>query len=65
MPLLGHGMVHVDDLEGHVIGIHDIHDRRSEAGKGVIGVEFDGVHLEEHLVDVDGNLAHVVGVVFG
>ncbi len=64
MPPLGHSMVSVDDPEGHVIGIHNVHDHRGEAGKGVIGVEFDSMHLEEHSVDVYGDLAHVVGVVF-
>ncbi len=64
MPPFGHGMISVDDVQGHVVSIHNIHNHQGEAGEGVVSVEFDGVHFEECLPCVDSDLAHIIRGMF-
>jgi len=65
MPLHRYDVVGIDNLKGYVVGVSDVHDHRVEGGERVVSVKFDGVHLEEGLMYVGGDLAHVIGAVLG
>ncbi len=57
-------VIHVNNVEGGAISIHNVEDYRVKVCKVVVSVELDGVSLEECLPSVDGDLAHVSQGVF-